>query len=151
MDNPITCPCRHHTQPATCPPYPANWPLRQIPSPIPHPHCLHPGHVGTRNDVVTTNYSRTYTIIQNNSLPLQSEHTGIAQLVEHWSPKPGVGSSSLSSRARRYGFKIVQPMRTATVRNHRSGCFLFYVHRQPHRTYQHIWDDTYRNSVAGKQ
>ena len=26
-------------------------------------------------------------------------HTGIAQLVEHWSPKPGVGSSSLSSRA----------------------------------------------------
>ena len=25
--------------------------------------------------------------------------TGIAQLVEHWSPKPGVGSSSLSSRA----------------------------------------------------
>ena len=26
--------------------------------------------------------------------------TGIAQLVEHWSPKPGVGSSSLSSRAK---------------------------------------------------
>ena len=26
-------------------------------------------------------------------------HTGVAQLVEHWSPKPGVGSSSLSSRA----------------------------------------------------
>ncbi len=26
-------------------------------------------------------------------------HTGIAQSVEHWSPKPGVGSSSLSSRA----------------------------------------------------
>ena len=26
-------------------------------------------------------------------------NTGIAQLVEHWSPKPGVGSSSLSSRA----------------------------------------------------
>ncbi len=25
--------------------------------------------------------------------------TGVAQLVEHWSPKPGVGSSSLSSRA----------------------------------------------------
>ena len=25
--------------------------------------------------------------------------TGIAQSVEHWSPKPGVGSSSLSSRA----------------------------------------------------
>ena len=27
--------------------------------------------------------------------------TGIAQLVEHWSPKPGVGSSSLSSRAKK--------------------------------------------------
>ena len=28
-----------------------------------------------------------------------STYTGVAQLVEHWSPKPGVGSSSLSSRA----------------------------------------------------
>ena len=27
--------------------------------------------------------------------------TGVAQLVEHRSPKPGVGSSSLSSRANR--------------------------------------------------
>ena len=27
--------------------------------------------------------------------------TGLAQLVEHWSPKPGVGSSSLSSRAKK--------------------------------------------------
>ena len=27
-------------------------------------------------------------------------YTGIAQLVEHWSPKPGVESSSLSSRAK---------------------------------------------------
>ena len=26
--------------------------------------------------------------------------TGLAQLVEHWSPKPGVGSSSLSFRAK---------------------------------------------------
>ena len=26
-------------------------------------------------------------------------NTGLAQLVEHWSPKPGVGSSSLSTRA----------------------------------------------------
>ena len=26
--------------------------------------------------------------------------TGLAQLVEHWSPKPGVGSSSLSTRAK---------------------------------------------------
>lgn len=30
--------------------------------------------------------------------------TGLAQLVEHWSPKPGVGSSSLSTRAK---FKIM--------------------------------------------
>ena len=30
-------------------------------------------------------------------------YTGVAQLVEHWSPKPGVGSSSLSSRANLYG------------------------------------------------
>jgi hypothetical protein len=28
--------------------------------------------------------------------------TGLAQLVEHWSPKPGVGSSSLSTRAKYY-------------------------------------------------
>lgn len=26
-------------------------------------------------------------------------YTGLAQLVEHWSPKPSVGSSSLSTRA----------------------------------------------------
>jgi hypothetical protein len=32
-------------------------------------------------------------------LTTKSENTGVAQLVEHWSPKPGVGSSSLSSRA----------------------------------------------------
>ncbi len=32
----------------------------------------------------------------------RSRYTGIAQLVEHWSPKPGVGSSSLSSRAFKY-------------------------------------------------
>ena len=31
--------------------------------------------------------------------------TGLAQLVEHWSPKPGVGSSSLSTRARINDFK----------------------------------------------
>ena len=29
-----------------------------------------------------------------------TKYTGVAQLVEHWSPKPGVGSSSLSSRAK---------------------------------------------------
>ncbi len=29
----------------------------------------------------------------------EEENTGVAQLVEHRSPKPGVGSSSLSSRA----------------------------------------------------
>ena len=32
--------------------------------------------------------------------------TGIAQLVEHWSPKPGVGSSSLSSRANKKRYEI---------------------------------------------
>ena len=30
-----------------------------------------------------------------------AENTGVAQLVEHRSPKPGVGSSSLSSRAKK--------------------------------------------------
>ncbi len=30
---------------------------------------------------------------------LTNKNTGLAQLVEHWSPKPGVGSSSLSTRA----------------------------------------------------
>ena len=31
---------------------------------------------------------------------LKNIHTGVAQLVEHWSPKPGVGRSSRSSRAK---------------------------------------------------
>ena len=35
-------------------------------------------------------------------------NTGVAQLVEHWSPKPGVGSSSLSARANYiYNMKII--------------------------------------------
>ena len=33
------------------------------------------------------------------SNPSLSAITGVAQLVEHWSPKPGVGRSSRSSRA----------------------------------------------------
>ena len=33
--------------------------------------------------------------------------TGLAQLVEHWSPKPGVGSSSLSTRAKYRKMNIV--------------------------------------------
>ena len=37
---------------------------------------------------------------------LTTINTGVAQLVEHWSPKPGVGSSSLSSRA-----KIIENMK----------------------------------------
>ena len=32
-------------------------------------------------------------------------NTGLAQLVEHWSPKPGVGSSSLSTRAKKLEMK----------------------------------------------
>ena len=38
-------------------------------------------------------------IIVNRKLKIRNKDTGVAQLVEHWSPKPGVGSSSLSSRA----------------------------------------------------
>ena len=38
---------------------------------------------------------------QKDALPLHPQNTGVAQLVEHRSPKPGVGSSSLSSRAGR--------------------------------------------------
>ena len=34
-------------------------------------------------------------------------YTGVAQLVEHWSPKPGVGSSSLSARANHYNYMKV--------------------------------------------
>ena len=34
------------------------------------------------------------------STTFAAANTGVAQLVEHRSPKPGVGSSSLSSRAR---------------------------------------------------
>ena len=33
--------------------------------------------------------------------------TGLAQLVEHWSPKPGVGSSSLSARAKHRKMNLV--------------------------------------------
>ena len=33
------------------------------------------------------------------AIPYITIKTGLAQLVEHWSPKPGVGSSSLSTRA----------------------------------------------------
>jgi preprotein translocase subunit SecE len=36
----------------------------------------------------------------------QIQHTGVAQLVEHWSPKPRAGSSSLSTRANISGMKI---------------------------------------------
>ena len=32
--------------------------------------------------------------------------TEVAQSVEHWSPKPGVGSSSLSFRAKRRSLKV---------------------------------------------
>ncbi len=34
--------------------------------------------------------------------------TGVAQLVEHWSPKPGVGSSSLSTRANQKKMEIIK-------------------------------------------
>ena len=34
-------------------------------------------------------------------------YTGLAQLVEHWSPKPGVGSSSLSARAKHRKMNLV--------------------------------------------
>ena len=33
--------------------------------------------------------------------------TGLAQLVEHWSPKPGVGSSSLSTRAEKLNNNMI--------------------------------------------
>ena len=39
------------------------------------------------------------TIIRSEQNNAESINTGVAQLVEHWSPKPGVGSSSLSTRA----------------------------------------------------
>ena len=38
-------------------------------------------------------------MISSRSLGRELIFTGVAQLVEHRSPKPGVGSSSLSSRA----------------------------------------------------
>ena len=38
--------------------------------------------------------------LENWAFSTQVKNTGLAQLVEHWSPKPGVGSSSLSTRAR---------------------------------------------------
>jgi preprotein translocase subunit SecE len=38
---------------------------------------------------------------------MEGLYTGVAQLVEHWSPKPGVGSSSLSARANSIFMKII--------------------------------------------
>ena len=42
------------------------------------------------------------------SLTFAPANTEVAQLVEHWSPKPGVGSSSLSFRAKRKSFRFQQ-------------------------------------------
>ena len=39
------------------------------------------------------------------STTFAAANTGVAQLVEHRSPKPGVGSSSLSSRAEIFRFR----------------------------------------------
>ena len=39
--------------------------------------------------------------VTTGSEPALFLYTGLAQLVEHWSPKPGVGSSSLSTRAKK--------------------------------------------------
>ena len=41
------------------------------------------------------------------STTFAAANTGVAQLVEHRSPKPGVGSSSLSSRARSNSCKLI--------------------------------------------
>ncbi len=41
------------------------------------------------------------------STTFAAANTGVAQLVEHRSPKPGVGSSSLSSRARIKSCKLI--------------------------------------------
>jgi preprotein translocase subunit SecE len=35
-------------------------------------------------------------------------NTGVAQLVEHWSPKPGVGRSSRSSRANKLNMRRIK-------------------------------------------
>ena len=43
--------------------------------------------------------SKRYRVAMGSRKEREPKFTGIAQLVEHWSPKPGVGSSSLSSRA----------------------------------------------------
>ncbi len=37
--------------------------------------------------------------------------TGVAQLAEHWSPKPGVGSSSLSFRANFKKMNVIKSIR----------------------------------------
>ena len=42
---------------------------------------------------------KTYKCYDGSSITFAAANTGIAQLVEHRSPKPSVGSSSLSSRA----------------------------------------------------
>ena len=50
--------------------------------------------------------------------------TGLAQLVEHWSPKPGVGSSSLSTRAKKYNMtEIVKYVKESfeELKSHVSG------------------------------
>ena len=37
-----------------------------------------------------------------------NRQTGVAQLVEHWSPKPGVGRSSRSSRAKLFEMRKIK-------------------------------------------
>ena len=57
------------------------------------------------------------------------KHTGIAQLVEHWSPKPGVGSSSLSSRANRKNEIQTDSLDIVRIKN---DAHFFYPHSHWH-------------------
>jgi hypothetical protein len=53
------------------------------------------------------------------STTFAAANTGVAQLVEHRSPKPGVGSSSLSSRAIRKPQIVVKPFAVFLLLPHR--------------------------------
>lgn len=51
----------------------------------------------------------------------ETQQTGLAQLVEHWSPKPGVVSSSLSTRATRKELLKIHAPFPKTYKTHYNG------------------------------
>ena len=63
------------------------------------------------------------------SNPSLSASTGVAQLVEHWSPKPGVGRSSRSSRANRKDYEKDKNIFAGILQGARTQGYLAFMER----------------------